>query len=312
MITFFACPKPFKDNFNIIQRNAIRSWLNLPIEKEIILVGNEEGTKEICEEFKLVHLKDIKVGVNNIPLLNDIFKKVEKIASYEYLCYINADIILISPNFNELILKLSQFSDKFLASGRRRDVYINRELIYDENEMEWLKNIDPRSNPEIKFGGTDYFVFKKGIFANMPDFLIGRFWWDHWIVYYAMKNNIPTIDLTYSLISIHQNHDYSYDIFSDFVYGKMVKNPDIVKNFFLAGYGSVFDIKDFKFIMEKNGKIKHKEVSKLMPIRNLLAYIYLLILFSFGNVKIINKFLINFMKILRHLAKRAFVSLDKN
>lgn len=60
MLTIFSCPKPFRGHINIIQRNAIRSWTLLQARPEIILIGNEEGTAEVCKEFGLRHIPDVE------------------------------------------------------------------------------------------------------------------------------------------------------------------------------------------------------------------------------------------------------------
>jgi len=44
MLTIFIASKPFSGHIDIIQQNAIRSWLSLRPECEIILFGGEKGT----------------------------------------------------------------------------------------------------------------------------------------------------------------------------------------------------------------------------------------------------------------------------
>jgi len=56
MLTLFSCPKPFLGPFNVIQRNAIQSWQRLGSEVEVILMGDDQGTSEVAEEFVSPHL----------------------------------------------------------------------------------------------------------------------------------------------------------------------------------------------------------------------------------------------------------------
>ena len=56
MLTMFTIPKAFRGDFDIIQKNAIRSWTLLRPECEIILFGNEEGTAEMAGELELARL----------------------------------------------------------------------------------------------------------------------------------------------------------------------------------------------------------------------------------------------------------------
>ena len=58
--------------------------------------------------------------------------------------------------------------------------------------------------------GSDYFIFPREIFINMPPFAIGRAGWDNWMIFQALENKWPVIDATHDLMIIHQNHDYAH------------------------------------------------------------------------------------------------------
>jgi hypothetical protein len=58
--------------------------------------------------------------------------------------------------------------------------------------------------------GSDFFIFPRALFKDMPDFAIGRAGWDNWMIYHARQQGWPVIDATPSLMVIHQNHDYSH------------------------------------------------------------------------------------------------------
>ncbi len=59
MLTIFTVPKPFRGHIKVIQTNAIRSWLLLRPECEVILFGNDEGTAEIACELGRRHIPNI-------------------------------------------------------------------------------------------------------------------------------------------------------------------------------------------------------------------------------------------------------------
>ena len=46
MITIFCTPKNFEGIFDIIQKNALRSWRNLSDDLEIIIFGKENNKFE--------------------------------------------------------------------------------------------------------------------------------------------------------------------------------------------------------------------------------------------------------------------------
>ena len=58
--------------------------------------------------------------------------------------------------------------------------------------------------------GIDYFIFKKGMFPKLPEFVVGRWGWDNWLIWKARRHMVPVIDGSKNIIAIHQNHGYKY------------------------------------------------------------------------------------------------------
>src|SRR5258705_5206050 len=44
----------------------------------------------------------------------------------------------------------------------------------------------------------------------MPALVIGRVWWDHWLVWKAREAGAAVVDASEVVTAIHQNHDYAY------------------------------------------------------------------------------------------------------
>jgi hypothetical protein len=59
-------------------------------------------------------------------------------------------------------------------------------------------------------GGSDYFIFPRDCFNNIPDLAIGRAGWDNWMIYEARCNGWPVVETTPTYMVIHQQHDYSH------------------------------------------------------------------------------------------------------
>lgn len=213
MITLFFCPKPFTGEVNIIQRNAIKSWRALYPKPEIILIGNEPGAEELCREFDIIHIKEVERNEYGTPLVSSLFKKAQGRASYEIICYINADILL-TDTFMEALNLVKDWKDRFLMVGKRLDVEINEE--FDPGAAGWLEKIKSHSRENGRLHactGIDYFIFKEGMFLDIPDFSVGRPCWDGWLVYQARRSKIPVIDATGKILAIHQNHRYDNNRF---------------------------------------------------------------------------------------------------
>lgn len=249
MLTIFAAPRAFHDQFNLIQRNAILSWLKLSPKPEIILFGDDEGATEAAKAFQILHIPEIKKNEFGTPLINDIFEKAQKIAKNEILVYINADIILLS-DFLKAVKKIN-FA-KFLIIGRRWDLDVKEEI--DFNKIGWEEELQEKVKKEGKLhgpAGIDYMVFPRGLFKEIPTFALGRTAWDNWFLYQAWSMNVPLIDATQAVTTIHQNHTYSHH-----QKGKkgVWKGPEAKRNLKLAdGYSRLLTIRDASLILTPSG-----------------------------------------------------------
>ena len=208
MLTFFTVPKPFIGKIGTIQRNAIKSWVLLRPECEIILLGDEQGVAEVAGEFKLTHIPDIEKNEFGTPLLNSVFSKAQQAAKNELVCFINSDIILM----NDFINAIRHISLKrFLAIGHRWDLDITGKLDFEKNwDLKIRKHAFLYGRRHESYG-IDYFVFLRDLVIwKTPPFIIGRLRPDNWIVWHALSLRIPVVDMTYVATVIHQNHVRTY------------------------------------------------------------------------------------------------------
>src|SRR5208282_3760785 len=77
----------------------------------------------------------------------------------------------------------------------------------------WQETIVQRARREgfqRLYYNIDYFAFRRGLYAQIPDLVIGRNWWDQWLVWQAGAAGVPVIDVSEVVCAVHQNHDYSY------------------------------------------------------------------------------------------------------
>jgi hypothetical protein len=58
---------------------------------------------------------------------------------------------------------------------------------------------------------VDRLLFTRGIYrVELPPFVIGRVFWDNWLVWRALTSNFPVVDASAVVMAVHQNHDYGY------------------------------------------------------------------------------------------------------
>lgn len=208
MLTIFTTPKPFRGHIGVIQTNAIQSWVLLRPEPEVILFGSEEGTAEVASRFGIRHIAEVECNEYGTPLVSSIFSIAQDVASHQLMCYVNADIILIS-DFLTAIRQVQRQS--FLIVGQRWDVDVKEPVDFDKPD--WEACLRTRVTEEGKLhpkSGIDYFVFSRGLYNDIPPLAIGRGVWDNWLIYRARSLKAPVIDATEAITAIHQNHDYSH------------------------------------------------------------------------------------------------------
>lgn len=209
-ITIFTAPKPFTNpHIAILQRNAIQSWLALGPAVDVILVGEEEGLAEAAAELGVRHLPNVARNALGTPLIPSIFDLARQASNAPLLAYVNADIILL-PDFVETCRQAAQFKREFLVVGQRWDLEVTELLDFSGD---WAARLQARCRESGKLHarmGSDYFVFPRALFADMPAFAIGRAGWDNWMIYHARRSGWLVIDGTESAQIIHQNHDYSH------------------------------------------------------------------------------------------------------
>ena len=268
MITIFSIPKPFRDNINIIQMNAIQSWLKLFPKCEIILFGDEEGLAEVAKEFNLLHIPKIGKNEFGTPLLNSVFNQAQKIAKNDLLVYINCDIILMS-DFIPAIQKIKR--SMFLMSGRRWDLDVKEEIDFNQDWEEKLRKDIKKKGRLRGFSGIDYFVFPRNFSFNLPSFAVGRPGWDNWVIYRVRSLKIPMIDATQMITAVHQNHPLVYHS----------KDKESQRNYKLAGgFSHMLTLRDADWILTPHGLTKPPFPRRIFSILSLFYPWRLILVFK--------------------------------
>jgi hypothetical protein len=206
----FSIPKAFSGHIQVIQMNALQSWDRLSPHCEIILFGDEEGIAEAASRCKVRHVPEVLRSQYGTPLLNDLFEKAQDIATHNIMCYVNADIILMS-DFIRAVKRVSQWEKPFLLVGRRWDT--DFEKLLDFEQSNWEERLRVYVNQRGKLrppASIDYFVFPKGLYKDMPAIAIGRAFFDNWLLWKAHSLGAWLVDASEVIMAVHQNHDYSH------------------------------------------------------------------------------------------------------
>jgi hypothetical protein len=129
-------------------------------------------------------------------------------SSSPFLGIVNADILLF-PDVLSAIRVVERKLKKFLLAGQRWDMEVNYRISDPDQFKEFKDKVSSEGilHPPM---GSDYFIFPRECYKEIPDFAIGRAGWDNWFIYKSRLEGCPVIDSSHDITIVHQNHDYSH------------------------------------------------------------------------------------------------------
>ena len=206
VITFYTAPRNFEPPYDVWQDNAIRSWMALKPTPQVVLIGDRETAvqaKRLGVQFS--------ESDGDLPSVRHIIRAGEQRAGYPVLCFLNADNVLL-PTFYANIAPVVWQHERFVCIGRRTN--LNVEGLIDSTSPEFATQIEQHGT-QGGWTGMDYFIYRGISLADgMPDFKIGRDFYDNWLVRRMAWGAVPLIDVSEALTVIHENHPVKPKAFS--------------------------------------------------------------------------------------------------
>ncbi len=250
LLTLFTAPKSFENpHINTIQRNTLRNWLALGDEVAVAVIGDDPGIAEVCAEYGIQHLPDVRTNQQGTPLISSIFELGRGLNDSPYLVYANADILFL-PDLVTAVKRLAESDKPFLAVGQRYDMDITGSVDFTGGWPQELKASISEKGKLHGQTGSDYFIYPRGCFEDIPDFAVGRAGWDNWMLYQTRYQGWKLVDATPAIMVIHQNHDYAH------LPGGVIhfRQPETDMNVKLAGgRRTIFNATDSRYVLKENG-----------------------------------------------------------
>jgi hypothetical protein len=208
-LTLFGCLKPLRsEHVETIQRNAIASWLLLPGRPEVILFGGGDSAR-LAAELGTRYSGEIAYTGTGAPLLDSLFQAAEELATGDVLAYVNADIVLMS-DFASAARRVSRRRRPFLMVGQRTDLDVTGRLDLTEGWEARLRERAAREGSLNSHVAIDYFVFRRGLWGEIPPLAVGRASFDNWLLRRALDMGAALVDATPVVTAVHQNHGYDH------------------------------------------------------------------------------------------------------
>lgn len=257
LLTIFSSPKPFTNpHIANIQYNALLSWVNLGPEVEVLLIGQEEGLPEAAKYFGVQQLEGVHHNPMGTPLISSMFELTRSASTSPFLAIINTDILLL-PDVLDALHATSQYFKNFVMAGQRWNLEVRERLKFSDDFYLRLKARVIQEGNRHTLMGSDYFIFPRDCYTDVPDFAIGRAGWDNWMIFKSRWEGWPMVDASKDVVLIHQSHDYSHLANGQPHY----RLPETIINVKLAGgEHTIFTMKDATHILQ-DGKISKKKIN---------------------------------------------------
>jgi hypothetical protein len=208
VITLFSIPKAFAGRADEIQRNAVGTWQRLGPDVQVVLFGDDPGVAEAAVELGVEHVPVVGRSEAGTPLLDAPFAAAQRLAHNPLLCFVNADILLLT-DFRRAAERLLAMGRPFLAVGESWDAEVARPLGFAAAWEQELR-ASTRGARRRGAGALDYFLFTKELYREIPPFAVGRVAFDNWLVWRASASGARVVDVTPSVRAVHQRHDYGH------------------------------------------------------------------------------------------------------
>jgi hypothetical protein len=264
MLTLFSIPKAFSGSAGIHQANAIGSWIRLGAECDVILFGDEPGMTQIAAKFGVRHVPELQRNSEGTPILSDVFSRADALARHPLLCFVNSDIVL----FNDILAASNIVAARrrsFLMVSSRFSLQIEEALAFGPD---WDQSLRERAVGESRMypaGGSDIFVYPRGLFGAVPPFAIGRGYWDNWLIRRSVQLGASVIDATGTVVAVHLDHDYRHVVQSrpeGPSEADVLASAEGQRNLALAGgRGRLYTVYDATAVLTADGRL----VSTLRP-----------------------------------------------
>lgn len=195
MITLYTTFRSFKHpKYAKIQHDAIASWLRLKPVPQIVALGDDGGTAEVCKRYGFKHIPVIPVSKAGTPYMDTLIQRAEDVAKHDIMLLCCSDIIITQDTI-PAARAIKKLKDQFCVCARKKHVQCHKGKV---TEVRWAT-----------WQAGDYWLHSKGIFKGMPRFLIGRHLLERWM-YRFLCNKDALIDGTPAITVKHQLHPHDF------------------------------------------------------------------------------------------------------
>lgn len=193
---------------DLSMRNALTSWTRLRPRPEIILLGEDSSVEDLATRYDAQPLQGVERNPLGHPSIASIYALAQEAATRPYVLDVNSDIILLPdlPLALEYTGTLVEDDHYTVVSGRC-DGPIGGPV--DFSDPSWPATIQHHIAAGPSDIGSDIAVWPRGALQNVPDFSVGRAFWDGWRMRHFLEDlEMEMVDIGPLRLAVHQRHGH--------------------------------------------------------------------------------------------------------
>mgnify|MGYP003110335735 CR=1 FL=1 len=200
----FCCTSGVVSPDDYLVINAFKTWARLGVDVHLWGPDNDEF-KELLSSYNITLHPEGSLSESGLPFLDSLLDSMLSVVSTDYMCYINADI-MIFPDFLASASFLQENVKDFFMVGQRYD-WFSPHLISDSWTQKDIQKVVSENGAIHDPCGIDYFLFKTDFLrgVTIPPFIVPKFRWDQWFIGLSKVGRIPLIDATATVQAIHSD-----------------------------------------------------------------------------------------------------------
>ncbi|XP_060073237.1 uncharacterized protein LOC132553050 [Ylistrum balloti] len=239
ILTLFTSVDP-DPKHNEVTVRTLQNWGSFMPYINIVMFTNDSRIKKQSRDHGWTVFPVMSVGVEGIPVLKAMFQKVIQNFSTPYYGFANGDILFTETILESMLAARKYFNhdENVMLTGRRINVphLTNKELV----SYKFMEKAAKERGNLFVISSEDYFITTKHFpWHSIPNFVIGRPAYDNWLVAHARCNHIKVVDMTNSILAIHQTtetgnkngHAHSSANYNDALLVSINAPRDYVKGF---------------------------------------------------------------------------------
>ncbi|ELT98933.1 hypothetical protein CAPTEDRAFT_218061 [Capitella teleta] len=240
LLTLFTTLHPSEAKL-ALHHNTLRNWAQYRDRVHLIYYADatdDAVARNISETASQLgwNVRPVPKYHKNVPVLRHMFIEAQNISQTPYYGYANGDILFTNTLLDTLSGVYDYRLKNVLMVGRRTNVYVSKKDLVTSSSV----TMQARNASLFMTNAQDYFITTSHGFPweTIPNFIVGRIGYDNWLVASAILRQIPVVDLTNTLLAVHQT-----DAFGNFAghYNKtkveLHTNLRMVSKFFKYGLG---------------------------------------------------------------------------